>query len=144
MPVALGPGSVRRYQQLRGRRTWWGGGHAAQPGCVEPVGGADARRVNSSTDTEVILEEIAHGVVDVPGYGVAAIARLEGDVLVMTNVAGPSEVVAQILYRRTPAEQILDEFREADKWGILRFVPAGRMSAARLQAAWISRVPADR
>ena len=95
------------------------------------------RRVNSSTDTEVILEEIAHGVVDVLGYGVAAIARLEGDVLVMTHVAGPPEVVAQILHRRTPADQILDEFREADKWGILRFVPAGRMSAARLQAAWI-------
>ena len=86
------------------------------------------RRVNSSTDTEVILEEIAHGVVDVLGYGVAAIARLEGDTLVMTHVAGPPEVVAQILHRRTPAEQILDEFREADRWGILRFVPAGRMS----------------
>jgi signal transduction histidine kinase len=95
------------------------------------------RRVNSSTDTEVILEEIAHGVVDVLGYGVAAIARLEGDTLVMTNVAGPPEVVAQILHRRTPAEQILDEFREADRWGILRFVPAGRMSQERLQAAWI-------
>ena len=98
------------------------------------------RRVNSSTDTEVILEEIAHGVVDVLGYGVAAIARLEGDVLVMTNVAGPPEVVAQILNRRTPAEQILDEFREADRWGILRFVPAGRMSQERLQAAWIPEV----
>lgn len=95
------------------------------------------RRVNSSTDTEVILEEIAHGVVDVLGYGVAAIARLEGDALVMTNVAGPPDVVAQILNRRTPAEQILDEFREADKWGILRFVPAGRMSEERLRAAWI-------
>ena len=98
------------------------------------------RRVNSSTDTEVILEEIAHGVVEVLGYGVAAIARLEGDTLVMTNVAGPPEVVAQILHRRTPAEQILDEFREADKWGILRFVPAGRMSVERLQAAWIPEV----
>jgi len=95
------------------------------------------RRVNSSTDTEVILEEIAHGVVDVLGYGVAAIARLEGDTLVMTNVAGPPDVVAQILHRRTPAEQILDEFREADKWGILRFIPAGRMSQERLQAAWV-------
>jgi signal transduction histidine kinase len=95
------------------------------------------RRVNSSTDTEVILEEIAYGVVEVLGYGVAAIARLEGDTLVMTNVAGPAEVVAAILHRRTPAEQILDEFREADKWGILRFVPAGRMSEERLQAAWI-------
>lgn len=98
------------------------------------------RRVNSSTDTEVILEEIAHGVVDVLGYGVVAIARLEGDTLVMTHVAGPPEVVAQILHRRTPAEQILDEFREADRWGILRFVPAGRMSPERLQAAWIPEV----
>lgn len=101
------------------------------------------RRVNSSTDTEVILEEIAHGVVDVLGYGVAAIARLEGDVLVMTHVAGPPDVVAQILHRRTPAEQILDEFREADKWGILRFVPAGRMSAERLEAAWIPEFEAS-
>ena len=102
------------------------------------------RRVNSSTDTEVILEEIAHGVVDVLGYGVAAIARLEGDVLVMTNVAGPPEVVAQILHRRTPAEQILDEFREADRWGILRFVPAGRMSAGAAAGGVDPRVPADR
>ena len=101
------------------------------------------RRVNSSTDTEDILEEIAHGVVDVLGYGVAAIARLDGDVLVMTNVAGPPEVVAQILHRRTPAEQILDEFREADKWGILRFVPAGRMSEERLRAAWIPEFEPD-
>ncbi|WP_210651459.1 ATP-binding protein [Nocardioides sp. SYSU D00065] len=102
------------------------------------------RRVNSSTDTEVILEEIANGVVDVLGYGVAAIARLEGDMLVMTNVAGPPDVVAQILHRRTPADQILDEFREADKWGILRFVPAGRMSPERLRAAWIPEIEAPR
>ncbi|UFN44757.1 GAF domain-containing sensor histidine kinase [Nocardioides okcheonensis] len=95
------------------------------------------RRVNSSTDTEVILEEIAHGVVDVLGYGVAAIARLDGDTLVMTNVAGPADVVREILDRRTPADQILDEFRQADRWGILRFVPAGRMSEERLRAAWI-------
>lgn len=101
------------------------------------------RRVNSSTDTEVILEEIAHGVVDVLGYGVAAIARLEGDSLVMTHVAGPPEVVRQILGRRTPSEQILDEFRQADKWGILRFVPAGRMSSQRLEAAWIPDIEAS-
>ncbi|MCY7400301.1 MAG: GAF domain-containing sensor histidine kinase [Nocardioides sp.] len=95
------------------------------------------RRVNSSSDTADVLEEIAKGVVDVLGYGVVAIARLEGDTLVMTNVVGPREVVAQILHRRTPADQILDEFRKADKWGILRFVPAGRMSDERLMAAWV-------
>ncbi len=95
------------------------------------------RRVNSSTDTADVLEEIAGGVVDVLGYGVAAIARLEGHTLVMTNVVGPPDVIKQILHRRTPAEQILDEFRNADKWGILRFVPAGRMSDDRLRAAWV-------
>ena len=98
------------------------------------------RRVNASTDTQDVLEEIAHGVVEVLGYGVAAIARIEGDVLVMTNVAGPPEVIEQILGRRTPSDQIMDEFRQADRWGILRYVPPGRMTDARLSAAWIPEV----
>jgi hypothetical protein len=95
------------------------------------------RRVNSSTDTADVLEEIVHGVCDVLGFGVAAIARLEGDTLVMTAVAGPDDVRRQILGRRTPAAEILDEFRQADRWGILRFVPHGRMDNSRLSAAWI-------
>ena len=98
------------------------------------------RRVNASTDTQDVLEEIAHGVVDVLGYGVAAIARIEGDALVMTNVAGPPEVVDQILGRRTPSDQIMDEFRQAERWGILRYIPPGRMTDARLNAAWIPDV----
>ena len=47
------------------------------------------RRVISSTDLAEVLEEIAQGVVEGLGYGVAAISRLEGDTLVMTAVAGP-------------------------------------------------------
>ena len=47
------------------------------------------------------------------------------------------DVVEQILGRRTPADQIMDEFRQADRWGILRYVPPGRMTDARLSAAWI-------
>ncbi len=102
------------------------------------------RRVNSSTDTADVLEEIVHGVCEVLGYGVAAIARLEGDTLVMTAVAGPDDVRRQILGRRTPASEILDEFRQADRWGILRFVPHGRMDHNRLSAAWIPDFePAD-
>jgi two-component system OmpR family sensor kinase len=95
------------------------------------------RRVNASSDTDSILEEIVNGVVEVLGYGVAAIARLEGDSLVMTHVAGPPHVVAQLRGRRTPAERILDEFLQADRWGILRYVPAGRMAPERLESAWI-------
>lgn len=95
------------------------------------------RRVNSSSDTDDVLEEIVHGVVDVLGYGVAAIARLEGDSLIMSHVAAPDEVVAQLVGRRTPAARILDEYQQADRWGILRYVPRGRMSPERLRAAWV-------
>lgn len=95
------------------------------------------RRVYSSTDTDDLLEEIVTGVVEGLGYGVAAIARLEGETLVMTHVAGPEDVRRQILGRRTPAAKVLDEYRQADRWGILRYVPAGRMTMDRLEAAWI-------
>lgn len=102
------------------------------------------RRVNSSTDTADVLEEIVRGVREVLGYGVAAIARFDGDMLVMSNVAGPEEARRQILGRRTPARFILDEFRQADRWGILRYVPHGRMSQDRLAAAWLpDLVPGD-
>ena len=47
------------------------------------------RRVSGSTDLAEVLEEIAQGVVEGLGYGVAAISRLEGDTLVMTAVGGP-------------------------------------------------------
>ncbi len=95
------------------------------------------RRVNSTTDTYDVLQEIAGGVKDVLGYGVVAIARLEGDFLVMSNVVGPPEVVAEILPHRTPASNILHQYREADKWGILRFVPPGRVEDVVTQAAYI-------
>ena len=95
------------------------------------------RRVNSSSDPAEVLEEIARGVVDVLGYGVAAIARLEGETLVMTTVAGPEDVRAQIIGRRTPVSVILNEFAQADEWGILRYVPHGRLPDEVMGAAWI-------
>ena len=75
------------------------------------------------------------------GYGVAAISQLEGDTLVMVVMAGPEEARKQILGRRTPAVNVLDEYRAADHWGILRYVPHGRMDPAHLVNAW---VPDDR
>ncbi|WP_248581295.1 HAMP domain-containing sensor histidine kinase [Nocardioides sp. InS609-2] len=95
------------------------------------------RRVNSSTETGEVLEEIARGVVEVLGFGVAAIARLEGDYLVMTACVGPDDVRAQIIGRRNPKQRIMDEFRQADKWGILRYVPHGRVDDEFLTNAWI-------
>lgn len=95
------------------------------------------RRVNSSSDPADVLEEIARGVVEVLGFGVAAISRLEGDTLVMTTVAGPDNVREQIIGRRTPVSVILNEFAQADEWGVLRYVPHGRLPDEIMGAAWI-------
>ena len=102
------------------------------------------RRVNSSADTSHVLDEIVNGVHEVLGYGVAAISQLEGDTLVMVAVAGPEEVRREILGRRTRAVNILDEYRAADHWGILRYVPHGRMDPAHLDTVWIPDIePSD-
>jgi signal transduction histidine kinase len=95
------------------------------------------RRVNTSSDPNEVLEEIARGVVEVLGFGIAAIARLEGDTLVMTTVAGPEDVREQIIGRRTPVTAILNEFAQADEWGVLRYVPHGRLPDEIMGAAWI-------
>ncbi len=94
-------------------------------------------RVNSSTDLSEVLDEIARGVVEVLGYGIAAIARLEGETFVMTTVAGPEEVREQIIGRRTPVASIFNEFAAADEWGVLRFVPHGRLPDELEAAAWV-------
>jgi signal transduction histidine kinase len=102
------------------------------------------RRVNSSGDTADVLEEVARGVVEVLGFGIAAIARLEGETLVMTTVAGPEDVREQIIGRRTPVSAILNEFAQADEWGILRYVPHGRLPDEIMGAAWIPDIePSD-
>lgn len=95
------------------------------------------RRVNSSSDPAEVLEEIARGVVEVLGFGVAAISKLEGETLVMTTVAGPDDVREQIIGRRTPVSAILNEFAQADEWGVLRYVPHGRLPDEIMGAAWI-------
>jgi signal transduction histidine kinase len=100
-------------------------------------------RVNSSTDLSEVLDEIARGVVEVLGYGIAAIARLEGETFVMTTVAGPEEVREQIIGRRTPVASIFNEFAAADEWGVLRFVPHGRMPDELEAAAWVPEFQPD-
>lgn len=98
------------------------------------------RRVNSSSNTSDVLEEIVTGVVEVLGYGVAAISHIEGETLVMSHVAAPPEARQQLLGRRTPAARVLDEYQQADRWGILRFIPAGRMTEERRRTAWIPSI----
>lgn len=95
------------------------------------------RRVNSSTDETSVLDEIVSGVVEVLGFGVAVISRVEGDELLTTSVAGREDVKAQLTGRRTAVRAILDEFNVADQWGVLRFVPHDRIPADVIQSAWV-------
>ena len=95
------------------------------------------RWVNSPGDLSEVLEEVARGVVEGLGYGVAAIARLEGDTFVMTAVAGPENVREEILGRRTPVRAIFDEFLQADHWGVLRYVPHERFVGEAADNAWV-------
>jgi signal transduction histidine kinase len=95
------------------------------------------RRVNSPTDPAEVLEEVANGVVEALGYGVAAIARPEGDEFVTTAVAGLDDIREQLVGRRTPVRRILEEFSQADQWGILRYVPHDRIPAETLESLWI-------
>ncbi len=102
------------------------------------------QRANASVDLLEVLDEIAGGVVEVLGFGVAAISRLEGEMLVMTNVVAPPEVRQQILGRRTPVAAIVDEFDLADEWGVLRFVPHDRLPEPMQDAAWVPDItPSD-
>ena len=95
-------------------------------------------RVNSSADLNEVLEEIAQGVVEGLRYGVAAISRLEGDTLVMSTVAGDTIDLAELIGRRTPAENVLGrEFSIADHWGILRFVPHDRLPPEQIESLWV-------
>ncbi|WP_158648007.1 sensor histidine kinase [Nocardioides houyundeii] len=95
------------------------------------------RRVNSSTDTAGVLEEIVAGVTDGLGYGVAAISRIQGDTLVVSTFSGPEHYRAQVLGRRRPVQLILDAFDQADEWGIIRYVPRGRVAGEFLEGMWV-------
>jgi signal transduction histidine kinase len=102
------------------------------------------RRVNSPSDLSEVLQEVANAVVEGLGYGVAAISRLEGEIMVVTGVAGPDDVRQQIMGRRTPASEIFEEFSQADRWGILRYVPHGRVPTEAYNNLWVPDfVPED-
>ncbi len=95
------------------------------------------RRMHSSGDLQEILDEVAQGVHEVLGYGVAAISRLEGDHLVMTSVAAEEKIRGEILGQRNTIEEITREFDLADQWGVLRFLPHDRRPGLDYGFVWV-------
>ena len=95
------------------------------------------RRMHSAGDLQEILDEVAQGVHEVLGYGVAAISRLEGDDLVLTSVAAEEQIRQKILGHRNQVAEITEEFDLADQWGVLRFLPHDRRPDSDHGFVWI-------
>ncbi|WP_323792480.1 HAMP domain-containing sensor histidine kinase [Nocardioides sp.] len=84
--------------------------------------------VNSETDLSAVLETAAQGVVDVLGFQAVVVNMVtaRGDFEAVTVLGPPRE---SLLGARTPREAFLHDLEVADDWGMLRFIPEGRIEA---------------
>ncbi|MEW1952758.1 ATP-binding protein [Terrabacter sp. NPDC080008] len=95
-------------------------------------------RVCAQDDLSVLFEMVVDGAADVVGFKVAAISVVvpSGDVEVVA-VAGDDDARAELLGRRTAREVLEGEFAVAERWGTLRFVPAGHLPDGSAEG-WVS------
>jgi signal transduction histidine kinase len=85
-------------------------------------------RVSAQDDLASLFEMVVDGAAGVVGFKVAAISLVvpSGHVEVVA-VAGDDDARAELLGRRTPRAILEGEFAVAERWGSLRFVPAGHL-----------------
>lgn len=85
------------------------------------------------------LQLIAESVVDLVGFGVAAIRvlREEDSMLETVAVAGDDDAREQLIGSRIAVQSTLDDIERADEWGMLRFVPSERFVAGEGEPVWI-------
>jgi signal transduction histidine kinase len=95
-------------------------------------------RVSAQDDLSVLFDMVVDGAADVVGFKVAAISLVmpSGDVEVVA-VAGDDDARAELLGRRTPRANLEAEFAVAERWGSLRFVPAGELPDGSAEG-WVS------
>ena len=88
-------------------------------------------RVSAQDDLAGLFEMVVAGAADVVGFKVAAISLVipSGDVEVVA-VAGDDDARSELLGRRTPRINLEAEFAVAERWGSLRFVPAGHTAGS--------------
>ncbi|GAA2597153.1 hypothetical protein GCM10010435_90530 [Winogradskya consettensis] len=84
---------------------------------------AVTKRVHASLDLTATLEAVANGVVEVAGFGLAAVnlAEPNGDYLTVA-VAGSDDLRSELLGSRGSAESWRELFRISERWGTLYFV----------------------
>jgi len=95
-------------------------------------------RVSAQDDLSIVFDMVVDGAADVVGFKVAAISLVtpSGDVEVVA-VAGDDDARAELLGRRTPRANLEAEFAVAERWGSLRFVPAGELPDGSAEG-WVS------
>src|SRR6476659_4327871 len=95
-------------------------------------------RVSAQDDLSVLFDMVVEGAADVVGFKVAAISIVipSGDVQVVA-VAGDDDARAELLGRVTAREVLEAEFAVAERWGSLRFVPAGQLPDGSADG-WVS------
>ena len=95
-------------------------------------------RVSAQDDLSILFDMVVDGAADVVGFKVAAISLVvpSGDVEVVA-VAGDDDARAELLGRRTPRPVLEAEFAVAERWGSLRFVPAGQLPDGSAEG-WVS------
>jgi signal transduction histidine kinase len=95
-------------------------------------------RVSAQDDLSILFDMVVDGAADVVGFKVAAISLVvpSGDVEVVA-VAGDDDARSELLGRRTPRPVLEAEFAVAERWGSLRFVPAGELPDGSAEG-WVS------
>ena len=85
------------------------------------------------------LQLIAEGITDLVGFGVAVInvRHEEHGLLETVAVAGDEEAREQLLGARQKVSSIEAEIARADEWGMLRFVPAERVTDGDQLSSWV-------
>ncbi|WP_306208635.1 sensor domain-containing diguanylate cyclase [Actinoplanes sp. RD1] len=84
---------------------------------------AVTKRVHASLDLTATLDAVAAGIVEVAGFGLAAVnlAEPNGDYLTVA-VAGSDDLRKELLGSRGSAENWRELFRRSERWGSLYFV----------------------
>jgi signal transduction histidine kinase len=95
-------------------------------------------RVSAQDDLATLFDMVVEGAADVVGFKVAAISIVipSGDVEVVA-VAGDDDARRELLGRRTARAVLEAEFAVAERWGSLRFVPAGQLPDSSADG-WVS------
>jgi len=104
---------------------------------------AVTKRVHASLDLTQTLDAVAQGVVEVAGFGLAAVNLAEdnGDYTTVA-VAGSDELRDELLGTTGSAENWRELFRRAERWGALYFVDH-RTGVPDSLYAWVPDIEAS-